>query len=70
MSKATYENYTRIREAAGIVSDYRVSKETGVIPSQISRWKTKGWEPRYRDMKKIADFLKCSVEDIYRDETI
>ena len=70
-NNATYENYTKIRVAAGIVSDYAVSKATGILPSQFSRWKSKGWTPKYRDLRKLANFLNCTVDQIYgyTDET-
>lgn len=66
----TYQSYREFREAAGIHTDYAVARDSGVPAYRISRWKTRGWTPKYPDLKKICEFIGCTPDDIYRDEVM
>ncbi len=56
-----YENYERILKAKGL-TNYRVSKDTGIAQSVLSTWKTKGTIPRADKLQILADYLGVSVD--------
>lgn len=56
-----YEIYCKLRDRAGL-TDYAVSKQTGVGRSTFSDWKIGRSSPKQDKMQKIADFFGVSVE--------
>lgn len=56
-----YSIYADLRDKKGL-SDYAVSKETGVGRSTLSDWKTGKHEPNTDNLIKIASFLGVTVE--------
>ena len=58
-----YEVYAKVRDSMGL-TDYRVSKETGINPATFSEWKKGKYRPKTEKIKQLADFLGVSVEYI------
>lgn len=56
-----YENYERIIRAKGL-TNYKVSKDTGIAQSVLSTWKTKGTIPKADKLQILADYLGVSVD--------
>lgn len=56
-----YENYEKILMARGL-TNYKVSKETGVAQSVLSNWKNKGTIPRPETLQIIAEYLGVTVD--------
>lgn len=60
-----YENYEKILKAKGL-TNYKVSKDTGIAQSVLSNWKTKGTTPKADKLQIIADYLDVSVDYLIR----
>lgn len=56
-----YEIYCKLRDAAGL-TDYKVSKATGIGRSTFTDWKKGESKPKREKLEKIADFFGVSVE--------
>lgn len=56
-----YENYERILKERGL-TNYKVSKDTGIAQSVLSTWKTKGTTPRADKLQILAEYLDVSVD--------
>lgn len=56
-----YEAYSAIRDEKG-VTDYQVSKATGVATATISEWKKGTYTPKIDKLKKIADYFGVSID--------
>lgn len=56
-----YENYERIMIAKGL-TNYKVSKDTGIAQSVLSTWKTRGTTPRVDKLQILADYLGVTVD--------
>lgn len=56
-----YENYERILKSKGL-TNYKVSKDTGIAQSVLSTWKTKGTTPRPEKLQILAEYLGVSVD--------
>lgn len=56
-----YENYERILKERGL-TNYKVSKDTGIAQSVLSTWKTKGTTPRADKLQTLAEYLGVSVD--------
>ncbi len=56
-----YENYEKILKERGL-TNYKVSKDTGIAQSVLSTWKTKGTMPRADKLQVLAEYLGVSVD--------
>lgn len=56
-----YENYAKRRDELGL-TDYRVSKDTGIPYSCISDWKNGRCKPKADKLKKIADYFGVTMD--------
>lgn len=56
-----YDIYCKLRDRKG-VSDYQVSKDTGVNRSTFSDWKSGRSVPKRDKLQKIADYFNVTVE--------
>jgi len=56
-----YEIYCKLRDLKGM-TDYAVSKETGVNRSTFSDWKSGRSVPKHDKLQKIADFFGVTIE--------
>lgn len=61
-----YERYAEIRDSRGL-TDYQVSKETGVSTATLSEWKSGKYKPKVDKLLKIADLFGISVEQFIRE---
>ena len=64
-----YENYQKYRNEKGI-SNYQVSKDTGVSQATLSNWKNQKTVPNIANLLKIANYLDCTVDDLVRKENV
>lgn len=55
-----YKNLEKLLKQLGI-STYKLCKETKIPQSTISDWKNGKTTPKYDKLKKIADYLGCTV---------
>ena len=56
-----YEKYTKLRDARG-VTDYAISKATGIDNATFSNWKAGRYQPKLDKLKKIADYFGVSLD--------
>ena len=56
-----YEKYAKRRDELGL-TDYRVSKDTGVPYSCISDWKKGRSKPKFDKLVKLAKYFGVDVE--------
>ena len=56
-----YENYEKILKERGL-TNYKVSKDTGIAQSVLSTWKTKGTTPKADKLQIIAEYLGVSID--------
>lgn len=61
-----YKSYARIRDEQG-VTDYRVSKETGIPRSTFTEWKNGRSKPKADKLNKIAKYLKVTIEKLIEE---
>lgn len=67
--KVTYQKYAELRDQRGM-SDYRVSKETGIAQSTMSDWKNGLSTPKADKLMLIAKALDVRMEDLFEDEEV
>lgn len=56
-----YKDYAQIRDSLGM-TDYEVSKKTGLSKNTFYGWKRGEFEPKTQTMEKIAELFDCPVE--------
>ena len=56
-----YERYAKLRDERGL-TDYAVSKETGISTATLSCWKNGEYEPKVDKMLILANFFDVSIE--------
>lgn len=56
-----YEKYVELRTERG-VTDYEVSKNTGVSTATLTNWKYGRYVPKLDKIKKIADYFGKPIE--------
>lgn len=59
----SYDRFADLLRQRGVTS-YLVSKETGINPSVLTRWKQGTSKPKVDKLIKIADFLGCPLETL------
>lgn len=62
-----YEKYLALKKKKSLkegkgISDYRVSKETGIPRSTIYSWKTSSNTPHAQNLKTLADYFDVSID--------
>lgn len=57
-------NYMKYRAYADVkgVTDYQVSKDTGIYNVTFSEWKNGKSQPKYDKLAKLAEYFGISVE--------
>ena len=55
-----YKNYVELRDTKGI-TDYQVSKDTGIPKSTFSDWKSGRSKPMVEKLKILADYFGVDV---------
>ena len=58
-----YEKYAKLRDAAGM-TDYEVSKQTGIATATLSSWKTGRYVPKADKLKLIAKLFGVTVDEL------
>ena len=58
-----YEIYAQMRDERGL-TDYRVSKLTGISTVTLSEWKQGKYSPKVDKMMKIAKLFGVPLEDL------
>jgi len=56
-----YQKYVALRDKAGI-TDYRVSKETGIPTSALTNWKYGRYAPKFDKLLTLAKYFNVPVE--------
>lgn len=56
-----YQKYADLRAAAE-VTDYEVSKQTGVSTATLTNWKYGRYTPKVKKIKKIAEYFNKPIE--------
>jgi transcriptional regulator with XRE-family HTH domain len=60
--------YEALKEKKG-VTDYQVSKDTGIPRSTISEWSSGKYIPKIDKLLKLAEYFGVSVEDLLEENT-
>lgn len=58
-----YEIYAKMRDSRGM-TDYQVSKETGIPTSVISSWKNGKYTPKVDRLVKIAKLFNVTMDEL------
>lgn len=62
-----YSKYAELREKKG-VTDYAVSKATGIPTSTLTNWKYERYSPKIDKIKLLADYFGVSIEYFLEEE--
>lgn len=52
------------------VTAYKLSKETGISESVISRWKSGEQSPSISSLVKVAHYFQCGLSELMKGETV
>ena len=63
-----YEKYSELRDKAGL-TDYRVSKDTGISTATLSSWKNGNYSPKFDKLLTLAKYFGVPVE-YFADEEV
>ena len=58
-----YAKYRALADAKG-VTNYQVSKETGICNVVFSEWKNGKSQPKYDKLSRLADYFNVTVEEL------
>lgn len=58
-----YKLYCQYRDARKI-TDYEVSKNTGVATSTLTMWKQKEYTPKIDKLSVICEYLEIPIQDM------
>lgn len=64
-----YKKYAELRDNLA-VTDYEVSKQTGVSTSTLTNWKYGRYTPKADKLKKLATYFNVSIEYFLEDTTV
>ena len=62
-----YQTYEKLRDDKG-VTDYEVSKQTGIATATLTSWKQGVYTPKVDKMLKLAEYFGVPVETLIRKE--
>lgn len=68
MIKNVTKNILRLMDNKG-VSAYKLSKETGISESVISRWRSGKQSPSVSSLVKVAHYFKCGLSELMKGDT-
>lgn len=63
MIKKVIRNIFTLMDSHGITA-YKLSKETGISESVISRWKSGEQSPSISNLVKVANYFNCGLSDL------
>lgn len=62
-----YQKYSELRDKKG-VTDYAVSKATGIPTSTLTNWKYNRYSPKVDKLKTLADYFGVSIEYFLKEK--
>lgn len=62
-----YQNYAKLRDEKGL-KDYDIAKLSGVATATLSCWKNGHYTPKIPKLRKIADVLGVTVDELIKEE--
>ena len=62
-----YEKYCELRDKKG-VTDYEVSKNTGVSTATLTNWKYGRYTPKVNKIQMIANYFDVTVDYFLEEE--
>lgn len=68
MIKTVTKNIFSLMDKKGVTA-YRLSKETGISESVISRWKSGEQSPSISSLVKVAHFFNCGLSELMKGVT-
>lgn len=69
MIKTVTKNIFKLMDKKGITA-YRLSKETGISESVISRWRSGEQSPSVSNLVKVAHYFKCGLSELMKGENV
>lgn len=67
MIKTVTKNIFQLMDTKG-VSAYKLSKETGISESVISRWRSGEQSPSVSSMVKVAHYFQCGLSELMKGD--
>ena len=65
MIKTITKNIFQLMDTKG-VSAYKLSKETGISESVISRWRSGEQSPSVSSLVKVAHYFECGLSELMK----
>ena len=67
MIKTATKNIFQLMDTKG-VSAYKLSKETGISESVISRWRSGEQSPSVSSLVKVAHYFQCGLSELMKGD--
>ena len=67
MIKTVTKNIFQLMDTKG-VSAYKLSKETGISESIISRWRSGEQSPSVSSLVKVAHYFQCGLSELMKGD--
>lgn len=67
MIKTVTKNIFQLMDTKG-VSAYKLSKETGISESVISRWRSGEQSPSVSSLVKVAYYFQCGLSELMKGD--
>lgn len=67
MIKTVTNNIFQLMDTKG-VSAYKLSKETGISESVISRWRSGEQSPSVSSLVKVAHYFQCGLSELMKGD--
>lgn len=67
MIKTVTKNIFQLMDTKG-VSAYKLSKETGISESVISRWRSGEQSPSVNSLVKVAHYFQCGLSELMKGD--
>ena len=65
MIKTVTKNIFQLMDKQGVTA-YKLSKETGISESVISRWRSGEQSPSVSNLVKVAHYFKCGLSELMK----
>lgn len=65
MIKTVTKNIFKLMDNKGVTA-YKLSKETGISESVISRWKSGEQSPSISNLVKVAHYFQCGLSELMK----
>lgn len=69
MIKTVTKNIFQLMDNKGVTA-YKLSKETGISESVISRWKSGEQSPSISNLVKVAHYFQCGLSELMKGEKV